>query len=255
MNIGDSILCPIFSMTHVIGDLVPNKENVFKIVRIDGNNFLEHKITKEMVGRPYGEILLRFKICCTGLSVATLGHFWVPDVLMNDKLETIWESSKNIPLVIDKEISKSGPETLSVQDFNSGEQLMAWISFSYPRVIIYHSMGLFLLRSTSSEYVYADAILNFYKIVEIIVHSRTMNKPTLKVILRESRHLKIAVLDEKEIREFYKIRSRDAAHDWGKVETVGRKEAVECKMWAEEFIVRDMVERKKLVNVTRLGGK
>ena len=174
---------------------------------------------------------------------------------MNDKLETIWESSKNIPLVVDKEISKSGPETLSVQAFNSGEQLMGWISFSYPRVIIYHSMGLFLLRSTSSEYVYADAILNFYKIVEIIVHSRTMNKPTLKVILRESRHLKIAVLDKKEIKEFYKIRSRDVAHDWGKVETVGRKEAVECKMWAEEFIIRDMVERKKLVNVTRLGGK
>lgn len=244
MNIGDSILCPIFSITHVIGELVPNKENVFKIVRIDGNNFLEHKITKDMVGRPYGEILLRFKICCTGLSVATLGHFWVSDVLMNDKLETIWESSKNIPLVIDKEILKSGPATLSVKDYNSGEQLMAWISLSYPRVILYHSMGLFLLRLISSEYVYADAILNFYKIVEIIVHSRTMNKPTLNAILRESRHLKIAALDEKEIREFYKIRSRDAAHDWGKVETVGRKEAVECKMWAEEFIVRDMVERK-----------
>ncbi len=255
MNIGNSILCPIFSMTHVIGDLVPNKENAFKIVRIDGNNFLEHKITKEMVGRPYGEILLMYKICCTGLSVATLGHFWVGDVLMNDKLETIWESSKNIPLVIDREIAESGPGTFRVQDLNSGEQLMGWISFSYPRVFIYHSIGLFLLRSTSSEYVYADAMLNFYKIAEIIVHSRTMNKPTLKVILSESRHLKIAVLDEQEIREFYKIRSRDAAHDWGKVEPVGRKEAVECKMWAEEFIIRDMAERKKLVNLTRLGGK
>lgn len=200
MNIGDSILCPIFSMTHVISGLVPTKENVFNIVRIGEKNFLEHKITKDMVGRPYGEILLRFKICCTGLSVATIGHFWVEDVLFNEKLETIWESSKNIPLVVDKEILRSGPGTLRIEDVNSGEQLMAWISFSYPRVIIYHSMGLFLLRSVSSEYVYADTILNFFKIVEIIVYSRTTNKPTLKAILEESRNLKIAVLDEKEIK-------------------------------------------------------
>jgi hypothetical protein len=244
MKIGDSILCPIFSMTHIIGDLIPDRKNVFKIVRVDDKNFLELKITEEMVGRPYGEILLRFKICCTGISVATLGHFWIEDVLLNDKLVTLWESNRNISLVMDKEIDKSGPGTLKIQDFNSGEQLMAWISISYPRVILYHSMGLFLLRSASSEYVYADAILNFFKIIEIVVHSRTKNKPTLKVILEESRKLKIAVLDEKEIKEFYKIRSRDAAHDWGKVETVGRKEAVECKMWAEEFIIRDMVERK-----------
>jgi len=170
MNIGDSILCPIFSITHKIGDLVPAKESAFKIVRINGSNFLETKITKEMFGKPYDEMLWRFRLCCTALSVATVGHFWTPDVLMNDKLETIWESSNNIPLVIDTEISKMGPGILSVQDLNSGVQLMAWISFSYPRVFIYHSMGLFLLRLISYEYVYADAILNFFKIVEIIVN-------------------------------------------------------------------------------------
>ena len=68
----------------------------------------------------------------------------------------------------------------------------------------------------------------------------------MKVILRECRNLKITMLDEKEIKEFYEIRGRDAAHDWGNGKPVGRKEAVECKMWAEEFIVRDMVERKGL---------
>lgn len=247
MNVGDSILCPIFSITHVIAPIVANRENVFEIVRIDGKNFLKTKITQEDLGRPYGEILLKFKVCCTGLSVATIGHFWVQDALMNETLDTIWESSKAISLVKDREIDERGPLNIKVKDFNSGEQLMAWISINYPRVILYHSMGLFLLRSTSIENVYPEALLNFFKIVEIVTHKRTMKKPKLKVILKESRYLKIAALDEKEIEDFYEIRSRDAAHDWDHVVPVSRKAVVECKMWAEELIVKDMIDRKTRV--------
>ena len=58
MNIGDSILCPVFSITHVIAPIVANRENVFEIVRIDGKIFLKTKITEGDLGRPYGEILL-----------------------------------------------------------------------------------------------------------------------------------------------------------------------------------------------------
>lgn len=245
MNIGDSILCPVFSITHVIAPIVANRENIFEIVRIGEKNFLKTKITEEDLGRPYGKILLKFKICCTGLSVATLGHFWVQDILMNEKLETLWESSKAIYLVKDREIDGRGPINLKVENFNSGEQLMAWISMNYSRVILYHSVGLFLLRSTSIEDIYPEALLNFFKIVEIVTYKRAMKKPKLNVILKESKDLKIVVLEDEEIKKFYEIRCRDAAHDWGEVKPVSRKEVVECKMWAEELIVRDMIDRRK----------
>jgi len=85
----------------------------------------------------------------------------------------------------------------------------------------------------------------YFKIVELVTYTRAKKKPELDVILRESKTLKITALDESEMREFYKVRGRDAAHDWDKVRGVTRRKAIECKMWAEELIIRDMLDRAR----------
>ena len=117
---------------------------------------------------------------------------------------------------------------------------------NYPRVFIYHDIGLFLLRSSLPvEYLYADVLLNFFKIVELVTYKRTKRKPKLGPILHESKTLKIIALDKKEMREFYHLRCSDAAHDWDKVRGVTRRQAVECKMWADDLINRDILDRSK----------
>ena len=255
MKIGDNILCPVFSLSNKIAPFVPNRDNVFGIVKVNGNNFLKKQITKEDLGRYYGDIFLKFKICCVGLSVATIGHFWVQEILLNENLETIWEGSKAIVLVKDTEIDENGPRIMKVSNFNSAEQLMAWISMNYSRVVLYYSMGLFLLRSTLIENTNPEALLNFFKIIEIVVYKRTNKKPKLRVILKENKKLNIEMLDEKDIKDFYEIRGRDTAHDWGKSKPVGRKEVVECKMWADELIIRDFADRGKEYKAKMMAEK
>ncbi len=45
------------------------------------------------------------------------------------------------------------------------------------------------------------------------------------------------------IREFYKVRSRDAAHDYGQAENISRTMATDCKLWAEELVIKDWKDR------------
>jgi hypothetical protein len=180
------------------------------------------------------------------LSVATIGHFWVQDVLLNEGLQPIWERKKVLRLEVDKEIEPGGPKPLTVKEFIFGGDVTAWIAMNYPRVFIYHDIGLFLLRSSLPvEYLYADVLLNFFKIVELVTYTRTKKKPELDIIVQESKTLKIIAVDESEMRKFYIVRSRDAAHDWDKVRRVTRRKAIECKMWAEELIRMDMLDRAK----------
>lgn len=243
MRIGDNILCPIFSITHVISPMIFEKETLFNIVRIGGRNYLRTEVSKEDVGRPYRNILLKFKMCCTGLSVATVGHFWVEDILMDENLKVIWGRNRAILLLKGKEILNSGPAPLRVEQFRWGKQFIGWISLEYPRVFLYHSMGLFLLRVPVYEDVYPEALLNFFKIIEIVTYKRTMKKAQLKVILAESRRLDIKALDEEEIKKYYRVRGRDVAHDWGKTEPIGREDVINCKHWAEEFVISDRHKR------------
>ena len=111
-------------------------------------------------------------------------------------------------------------------------------------ISIYYTTGLFLLRSSfPTEYLYADVLLNFYKIAELITYKRTNKKPKLDVILKDSKSLNLISVDETDIKNFWKIRSSDSAHDYNKVRGVSRKQAVECKMWVDELIVKDMIDR------------
>ncbi len=243
MKIGDNILCPIFSITHVISPTIFENEELFNLVTINGRNYLRIKISKDDVGRLHRDILLKFKLFCTGLSVATVGHFWVDDILVNENLEVIWGGKKAVLLLKGKELLDSGPQPLRIEQFGWGKQLVGWISLEYPKVFLYHSMGLFLLRVPVYEDIYPEALLNFFKIIELVTYKRTMKKPQLRVILAEANRLDIKALDEEEIKKYYRVRGRDVAHDWGKTEPIGREDVIDCKHCAEEFIISDRHER------------
>jgi len=243
MEKGDVILCPIFSIANVPKTIV-GQGLIHELVTIKGQYFLRYRVNEQDFGLSFEKMFLKFKFFCTGLSVATIGHFWVQDVLLNENLQPIWERKKALKLEVDKEIEPGGPKPLTVKEFIFGEDVVYWIATNYPRVFIYHDIGLFLLRSSlPAEYLYADVLLNFFKIVELVTYVRTKRNPKLGPILHESKTLKIMALDVKEMKEFYQLRCSDAAHDWDKVCGVSRRKAVECKMWAEELIIRDMLDR------------
>ncbi len=250
MKKGDVILCPVFSIANIPKTIV-GEVLYWELVTKQGQYFLRYRVSEQDLGQSYEEILAKFRLFCTGLSVATIGHFWVQDVLFNEDLKPIWERKKIIELEVDREVDSDGPKPLTAKNFVSGHNLTVWIAKNYPRVFIYHALGLFLLRSSfSSEYLYADVLLNFFKIVELVTYKRAKKKPGLGIILKECKALKITVIDEPEIREFYKVRSRDSAHDWDKVCPLTRRKALECKMWADELIIRDMLDRSKKPDVS-----
>jgi len=253
----DVVLCPIFSigrrMRAMSGEVL-----LHELVRVNQQWFLKYRISEDDLRLGFREILMKFRFFCTALSVATLGHFWVGDELLNEKLQIIWKGKKSIRLVVDREISPSGPLPLKGEEFFRGEDAEYWIAVNYPQVFMYHHIGLFLLRSNfETEYLYAEVLLNFFKIVEIVTFVRTGKRPNVNAILKEHRKLKskyvvMRDIEESEIREFYSIRGRDAAHDWGKVRGVSRAKALECKLWAEALIMVDMKDRTEGREIKRI---
>lgn len=243
MREGDIILCPVFSIAHVPKP-IQGEGLACELVEKEGQYFLKYRISKQDLGHSYEQTFLKFRFICAGLSVATIGHFWVQDVLLDEELRPIWTRKKSLRLVVHKEIEPDGPKPLTVGNYTLGEDVTAWIANNYPRVFNYYNTGLFLLRSSLPvEYLYADVMLNFFKIIELITYKRTNKKPELSVILEDSKALGIASVDEAEIRKFYIVRSRDSAHDHDKVRGISRRQAVECKMWVDELIIRDMIDR------------
>jgi len=245
MKKGDVILCPIFSIANVPKTIV-GQGLIHELVTIKGQYFLRYRVNEQDFGLSFEKMFLKFKFFCTGLSVATRGHFWVQDVLLNENLQPLWKRKKVLSLVVKREIEPGGPKPLTVKEFFSGGDVTYWIATNYLRVFIYHDIGLFLLRSSlPAEYLYADVLLNFFKIVELVTYTRTKRKPKLDVILQESKTLKITALDVQEMKKFYHLRGSDAAHDWDEVRGVTRQKAIECKAWAEELIICDMLDRSK----------
>jgi hypothetical protein len=250
----DVILCPILSIGHklkpITGEVLPHE-----LVRINNRWFLTYRIREQDLGRGFKSIFLKFRYFSTGLSVATIGHFWVDDVLLNKDLQPVWKRERSIRLVVDREISRSGPFPLTAQEFNRAANVEFWIAKNYSRVFNYHHIGLSLLRSNlATEYLYADVLLNFFKIVELVTFARARKKPNLDVILKEHRNLKNKNLnptdiDESEIEEFYILRCRDAAHDWDKVRGITRKKALDCKLWSEALVLMDMKDRSHVKEI------
>lgn len=246
----DIVLCPVFSIGRRLKPIT-GEVLVHELVTMNNNWFLKYRIDEQDLGLGLESIFLKFRFFSTGLSVSTIGHFWVDDVLMNEDLQPIWKRERSIRLVVDREISPNGPLPLTAQEFFRAENVEFWIAVNYPRVFNYHHIGLFLLRSNlATEYLYADVLLNFFKVVELVTFARARKKPDLDVILQEHRNLKEKIpnapdIEESEIEEFYILRCRDAAHDWDKVRGITRGKALECKLWSEALIMIDMKDRSQ----------
>jgi len=246
----DVVLCPIWSIGKIMR-AVSGEVLLHEIVQKNERWFMKYRIDDNDLKLRFRDILLKLRFFCTALSVSMGDHFWVEDVLLNEELKIVWKGKRSIRLEVDKEILPSGPSALTGKEFCRAEEVECWIGINYPRVFNYHYIGLFLLRSNfETEYLYADVLLNFFKIVEIVIFSRVRKKPELGVILEEHRKLRnqyeiMQDVEESEIKEFYYIRGRDAAHDHDKVKGVSRRKAIECKLWSEALVMVDMVDRLK----------
>jgi len=253
----DVVLCPVFCIGSKMKPM-SGEALLYELVRINNQWFLKYRISERDLGLGFEETFVKFRFFCTGLSMANFGHFWVDDILLDEELKIIWKRRRTIRLEVDKEILPSGPLLLGGKEFCWAEDITGWIAMNYPRVFIYHHIGLFLLRSNlATEYLYADVLLNFFKIAEIVTFGRTGKKPHLNVILGEHEKLKrkyeiMRDVEESEIRQFYTIRGRDAAHDWDKVSAVTRKKALECKLWSEALVMIDMKDRGRRKNTVEV---
>jgi hypothetical protein len=259
MKEGDYLYSRVYATAHDFR-CVEGEPLLFSLVQRDGNYYLKYRLRNEDTSHSLEQIFMKFKFACVGFSIASLGQFWVESQLLNEELQPIWTRIKQIHLVVDKEIESKGKNLITAQNVIVGENLMGWISLSYPRVFLYYLTGLLLLRSDlPTEYLYADILLNYYKIIELITFKRTNRKPNLKTILSECKALYIMSVDEKDIKEFYIVRSQDAAHDYNNANPINRKQAIESKMWADELIIKDFLNRaikptnKIVINESPLG--
>lgn len=242
---GDVILCPIHSLARIPKEVI-GEGILFGLVRKNGQYYIRYRLGKGDEIFPDEAHYMKMQFFATGLSITTLDHFWTDDVLLDEEFKVIWHRPKAIALVTDKEIDSTGPLNLRVPEFLKAAEITGWIAMRYARVFTYHRIGLFLLRSAlPTEYFYADVLLNFWKIIELVVQDRTHRKPTLRRILGECSKLEVPAANADEIREFFVVRSRDSAHDFGQVEEVSRQKAVECKLLAEALILLDFVDRTK----------
>jgi hypothetical protein len=185
------------------------------------------------------------------LSIVDFSNLWLDDRLWHQG-KLAWQRPKAVPLITDKEGDPANPEKVFTgsQLAHSTVNLSYHIATNFPRVWLYHETGCYLLRTSFPGYEFnGDILLNFFKIGELVTASMYAVKPKLKDIQRASAELGIAPFTGEEIREFYRVRSRDAAHDWLKAEPVARGLALDCKMWSELMVIHHWHHRGKEVAI------
>jgi hypothetical protein len=225
---------------------ISNKFRPFVIDDFDVGILLEHS------GEPFlwyriGEtdpkdwlfIYVKMRSFLTSLSIATFGHCWPGERIFCDN-EVLWTRPKVLPIVVDKEGDPGQPREVSTAEAVRLMELEAHIATHYPEVWFYEETGLYLLRNSYPPWqFYSEVLLNFFKIGELVTATRYKPRPGVRDILRASKDLGVIGCSDAEIRQFYKVRSRDAAHDWGRSRPVSREQAVECKLWAEQMVYLD----------------
>lgn len=190
------------------------------------------------------------------LSIVSLRNLWLDNRIWH-KGSLVWERPKGVPLIRDKEGAPGKPEVVLTGAYlaHGVINLSYHIATNFPRVWLYHETGCYLLRTSFPGYEFnGDILLNFFKIGELVTAAMYGVKPKLAEIQRASRELGISHFSADEIKEFYKIRSRDAAHDWLTAKPVARSLAVDCKMWSEIMVLYHWHHRGEEVAVVRPKG-
>lgn len=178
----------------------------------------------------------------TALSIGIFSHCWLSDYVYDEGGKEVWRKPDTIRMVVEKEGDPEVNELTPAHMASTMIDLSYHIAEFYPRVSVYHHIGLLLLRTPLVALnLNAEILLNFFKIGELVTESRKDAAP-LKQIIQVSKELESGY-DESEIKAFYKVRSRDAAHDYGQSENISRLMAADCKLWAEELVVKDWMDR------------
>lgn len=194
------------------------------------------------------------------MAILTFSNLWIGDKLWSEN-ELVWERPRGVTLVPEKEYSS---EPVNIRElFGDVEMgvvavnLQYHIAMNFPRAWAYHNVGCYLLRTSFPGHEYhADALLNFYKIGEMIAAQMYEVNPELRHIQQATRDLGLSDhFTDDDVANFYRVRSRDAAHDWLKAETVKREDAVDCKMWAEDALIHHMIEKGKTVLQVQRPGR
>lgn len=193
--------------------------------------------------RTWELLYAKMQVFITGLAIGTFTHCWLSDYIYDESGREVWRRPDTLKIITAKEGDPLRPEETPENLMPLVVDVSLHVARFYPRVFRYHYIGLLLLRTPLSGYnLNAEILLNFFKVAEVVTSSRSGIKPTLQRITKTSNDLGIS-LSSAEIKEFWKIRSRDAAHDYGQAELVDREMAVDCKLWTEEMVIRDFQDR------------
>jgi hypothetical protein len=187
------------------------------------------------------------------LSIVCLRNLWLDDRIWHEG-NLVWERPKGVPLIEDKEGAPGKPEVVLTAAYlaHGVVNLSYHIATNFPRVWLYHETGCYLLRTSFPGYEFnGDTLLNFFKIGELVTAAMYRVKPKLADIQQASHELGITHFSPEEIKEFYKVRSRDAAHDWLTAKRVDRSLAVDCKMWSEIMVLYHWRHRGEEVAIVR----
>ncbi len=164
-------------------------------------------------------VWMKMSFLVEAMSILTCSNLWIGDTLWCDN-KVAWQRPKGVGLVPEKEYSI---EPIAIQElFGDMEVGVATVNLHYhiainfPRAWGHHHTGCYLLRTSFPGVDYhSDALLNFFKIGEMITARMYAINPQLRDIQRASKELGLdRHFSDDDIANFYRIRSRDAAHDW-----------------------------------------
>lgn len=247
---------PILVPVHAIGtklravDFYQTDPDALYDIVISGDHTFLRQIADDNPdpARDHHAVMLRkAKSYATGLSIATFGNVWVEPVLLNEKLELMWQEPRVLSLVVDKEVDPGGPIEMQMTEYFLSKDVTGWIAAQYPQVSVFHHAGRFLLRSSLgydyADYYHAEAVVAFYKIAEAVVARRRRLSPDLKHVQQEAAKLDCQTTAA-EIKDLYECRGMAGAHG-SKLVVVDRREAADAQLFADEIVIKDMLDRRK----------
>ena len=222
------------SPINAIGTKFPNMNVPALGVWISSHSILEQggeiwpilRLRVTEAERTWEQLYIKMEWFVSGLSIGTLTHCWLSDYIYDESGHEVWRKPGTLEMVVEKEGDPQEREDTPANLMPLMVDLSLHVALNYPRVFVYHHIGLLLLRTPLVAYnLNAEVVLNFFKIGELVTATRTGKKPTLQSILYTSAELEVPYT-KCEISDFYKVRSRDAAHDHRQVQHIKRELAV-----------------------------
>jgi hypothetical protein len=118
--------------------------------------------------RSWELLYMKMQTFITGLSIGTITHCWLSDYIYDENGYEVWRKPDTIRMIVEKEGDPQELEPTPSQMASTMIDLSLHISRFYPRVFVYHYIGLLLLRTPLLGFnLNAEILLNFFKIGEL----------------------------------------------------------------------------------------